>query len=131
MVSFMDITRIFFKSANIPLKECASESEARDASKNMDKGYPVYFFNSDTSGEKLYEEFFTDADDVDVSTYTGMGVIKNAKKPSIEQVSSCIEDIQQLMSTNHYDKSDIVGMMKKYLPDFDHIETGRSLDQKM
>lgn len=133
MVNFKDITLDFFREMAIPVSECASDDEARNQAAKMtiEDPHPVYFFISDTSGEKLYEEFFTETDEVDMEKYAGMGVIKNATKPSVEQVTSCIEDLKHLMSTNRYNKSDIVGMMKKYLPDFDHIETGKSLDQKM
>ena len=60
-----------------------------------------------------------------------MGVIKNAKKPVKSQIENCIFELKTLMSSNDYDKSSIVQLMKKHLPNFEHIETGKSLDQKM
>jgi FlaA1/EpsC-like NDP-sugar epimerase len=133
MVSFKNITIDFFTEMQIPIELCFSEEEARIKAidSNHKEGYPVYFFDTDTSGEKLYEEFYTDRDKVDMETYLGMGVIKNAKKPSKTQIEGCITELQFLLSSAHYDKSDIVRLMKKHLPDFDHIEKGKSLDQKM
>jgi len=133
MVNFKEITIDFFKEMVIPMVECVSEDEAKQKASQMsiEDPHPVYFFESDTSGEKLYEEFYTSTDELDMVKYRGMGVIKNAAKPSIAQVSDCILDLKSLMQSDGYDKSSIVALMKKYLPDFDHIETGKSLDQKM
>ncbi|MBK9042748.1 MAG: polysaccharide biosynthesis protein [Saprospiraceae bacterium] len=133
MVYFKDITVDFFQDMALPIRECKSETEAKDFSQNMsiEDPHPVYFFESDTSGEKLYEEFYIESDDVDFEEYEGIGVIKNAYKPSKEQVNECIGALQKLMDSKDYDKSSIILLMKKYLPDFEHIETGKSLDQKM
>jgi len=133
MVNFKDITLDFFKEMAIPVVECISDDDARNKATSMsiEDPHPVYFFTSDTSGEKLYEEFYTDTDEVDMIKYEGMGVIKNAIKPSKTQIENCINELQMLMQSDAYDKSAIVSLMKKHLPDFEHIETGKSLDQKM
>ncbi len=133
MVNFKEITIDFFREMVIPMVECDTEDEAKQKAMQMsiEDRHPVYFFVSDTSGEKLYEEFYTDIDEVDMNTYQGMGVIKNAKKPSKDQIIYCIDELKTLMSSEDYDKASIVELMKKHLPDFEHIETGRSLDQKM
>ncbi|MBK8055139.1 MAG: polysaccharide biosynthesis protein [Saprospiraceae bacterium] len=133
MVNFKDITLDFFKEMAIPVVECISDDDARNKATSMsiEDPHPVYFFTSDTSGEKLYEEFYTDTDEVDMIKYEGMGVIKNAVKPSKTQIENCIKELQMLMQSDAYDKSAIVSLMKKHLPDFEHIETGKSLDQKM
>ena len=93
--------------------------------------YPVYFFKSDTSGEKLYEEFYSELDKVDFSTHSSLGVIKNASISSKKIINSKIFKLKKLFSSNIYDKSKIVDVLKNYVPDFDHIETGKNLDQKM
>ena len=133
MVNFKDITLDFFKEMAIPVTECVSDDDARNKASSMsiEDSHPVYFFTSDTSGEKLYEEFYTDTDEVDMIKYEGMGVIKNAVKPSKIQIENCISELKMLMTSEVYDKSSIVLLMKKHLPDFEHIETGKSLDQKM
>ena len=91
----------------------------------------MYFFDSDTSGEKLYEEFFTDTDEVDLFKFESLGVIKNARKLPMNQIEMCIFELKTLMRSGNYDKKSIIENLKKYLPDFQHIETGKSLDQKM
>jgi len=133
MVNFKEITLDFFNEMAIPVTECISDNDAKNkaASMSIEDPHPIYFFTSDTSGEKLYEEFFTETDEVELDKYIGMGVIKNAVKPSKTQIENCIKELQMLMQSAAYDKSAIVSLMKKHLPDFEHIETGKSLDQKM
>ncbi|MEZ7500383.1 polysaccharide biosynthesis protein [Flavobacterium sp. Arc3] len=132
-VYFKTITQDFFKASNREIELCNSDQEAREKSLSLTESdpYPVYFFSSDTSGEKLYEEFFTDADEVNLLQFESLGVIKNARKLPVEEIEMCLNDLQQLMNSGNYDKQTIVENLKKYLPDFEHIETGKSLDQKM
>jgi FlaA1/EpsC-like NDP-sugar epimerase len=132
-VYFKEITEEFFKASNRTIAICNSESEAKDKANRLNDNdpYPVYFFKSDTSGEKLYEEFYTEIDEVDLVQFESLGLIKNARKLTIEQIEMCIFEMQSLMYSNNYDKQAIVENIKKHLPDFQHIETGKSLDQKM
>jgi len=107
-----------------------SEKEAKEF--NFDKNpnkYPVYFFKTDTSGEKTYEEFFTEDEDYDINKYDSLGFIKTQKiKISFEEVKSDFENVFNNLNSK---KSDIVTIIKKYIPNFMHIETGKHLDQKM
>jgi len=132
-VYFKEITEDFFKASNREIAICSSEIEAKSLSSKLseDAPYPVYFFDSDTSGEKLYEEFFTDTDEVDLFKFESLGVIKNARKLPMNQIEMCIFELKTLMRSGNYDKKSIIENLKKYLPDFQHIETGKSLDQKM
>ena len=133
LVNFKDITINFFDKMQIPIEVCTTEADAKTKANylTIENPYPVYFFESDTSGEKLFEEFYTENDELDTTKYKGMGVIKNAKKLAKQQIENCIFELKTLMSSNDYDKSSIVQLMKKHLPNFEHIETGKSLDQKM
>lgn len=133
MAYFKAITIDFFKASNRPIIECQSEDEAKQKALTTKEGdpYPVYFFDTDTSGEKLYEEFYTDTDVVDQDTYDSLGVIKNARKLSQDQITATIAELKSLMDSGNYDKTAIVDLLKQHLPDFKHIETGKSLDQKM
>ncbi len=134
MVNFKDITEAFFNALGIKSKICFSEQEAKEYvySTDLEKEYPVYYFESDTSGEKLYEEFYTDSDDLDMENYISLGIIKNAPIKDKLSINKTINDLKVLMSSNKsYDKSSIVKALNQYLPNFEHIETGKSLDQKM
>jgi FlaA1/EpsC-like NDP-sugar epimerase len=134
MVNFKDITEDFFDALGIKTDHCKTEEEAKvkaDNISNLDN-YPVCYFISDTSGEKLYEEFYTDTDILELQKFDSLGVIKNSKKTDKKSIKTTIDVLSKVMnSENVYNKADIVKALKDYLPDFDHIETGKSLDQKM
>ena len=107
-----------------------SEKEAKefDFDKNPTK-YPIYFFKTDTSGEKTFEEFFTEEEDYEINIYDSLGFINTPEiKVSFEDVET---DFQNVFNNLNSSKSDIVTVIKKYVPDFMHIETGKHLDQKM
>lgn len=93
--------------------------------------YPIYFFGSDTSGEKSFEEFFTSEEQKDEDSFINLGVVKNSKKRKIEEIDTLFGQIQELFNSKAITKAAIVGILKNYLPNFEHIETGKGLDSKM
>ena len=107
-----------------------SEKDAKEFDFDLNPTrYPIYFFKTDTSGEKSYEEFFTDDEDYDINKYDSLGFINTLDiKISFEDVES---DFENVFKNSNSNKSDIVTIIKKYVPDFMHIETGKHLDQKM
>ena len=133
LVSFKSITEDFFKYLDKDIKFCKSEKEAKKIALNLsdESSYPVYFFKTDTSGEKLYEEFYTSKDEVNFNLYESIGVVTNSLKPSFSEMETTIEEIETLFKRESYNKEDIIKIMNKILPNFNHIETGKSLDQKM
>lgn len=136
LISFKDITEKFFSYLNLEIDYCKSEEEAKLKANNLLKensfsNYPVYFFNSDTSGEKLYEEFYEKNDEIDFTSFNELGIIKNAFKPSKEDVQNSINDLKETLNSKSSNKSDLIKVMNKIIPGFSHIETGKSLDQKM
>ena len=133
LVNFKTITEDFFSFLKKDMKVCKSETEAKElASKiNDDSSYPVYFFKTDTSGEKLYEEFYTSEDQVNFNLYESIGVVTNSLKPSFSEMELTIKEIETLFKRESYSKEDVIKTMNKILPNFNHIETGKTLDQKM
>ena len=133
MINFKDITLNFFKTMGVNVIQCNSDEEARQGMETClkDKTYPVYFFKSDTSGEKLYEEFYTKEDTLELDKFMSLGVIENTSKPSKKNILECIASLKTLMDTPNYSKASIIAVMKEFILDFDHIETGKNLDQKM
>ena len=133
MVDFKEITYAFFKEIGRDLLECNSEDEAKANTMQLDDvtPYPVFFFPSNTSGEKLFEEFYTTDDYLDTASYNALGVIKNAKCLSLQEVNFCLTEIKKVLSKSNFLKEDVVFIMKKYLPSFQHLETGKTLDSKM
>lgn len=133
MVNFKDITERFMKELGYQIEYSKSEEEAKSfvLNKGFKNAYPVLFFPTNTSGEKLYEEFFTDADKLDNDTYNSLGVIKNAVKKPIGTINETLDSLKSILNQTNYTKADIVKALSNHLPDFQHIETGKSLDQKM
>ncbi len=133
LTNFKEITINFFNQLNREILVCKSENEAKNKSTTISKTdpYPVYFFESDTTGEKLFEEFITDKDEVDYIKFSSLGVIKNTEKISKSKIESIIFELKKLIDSENYTKSSIVNFLKQHIPNFQHIETGKSLDQKM
>lgn len=131
LVNFADIVPPFLRRLGFEPDICNSEAAAREKAANMQTNkYPVYFFSSNTSGEKLYEEFYTDEEELDLNRFHQLGVIRNAPCRSREELNKMIREIENLFA-GHVDKSTIVQLLNKLLPNFQHIETGMNLDQKM
>ena len=129
-IYFKDIALDFLNENGFEPALVQSEKEAKefDFDKNPNN-YPIYFFKTDTSGEKTYEEFFTEDEDYDIDTYDSLGFINT---PDIKISFDDVEfDFEKVFNNFNAEKSDIVTIIKKYVPDFEHIETGKHLDQKM
>lgn len=133
LVNFREITEDFFKYLSKEIKICENEHEARESALNIldDNAYPVYFFKTDTSGEKLFEEFYNSEDQINLKKYSSIGVITNSVKPSFVDLESIISEIEELFKRDSYEKKDVIKVMNRLIPDFHHIETGKNLDQKM
>ena len=129
-IYFKEIALDFLKENGFEPELVNSEKEAKefDFEKYPSK-YPIYFFKTDTSGEKTFEEFYTDDEDYNIKKYDSLGFINTPNiKISFEGVES---DFESVFNNLNSEKSDIVAIIKKYVPDFMHIETGKHLDQKM
>lgn len=93
--------------------------------------WPVYFFESDTSGEKTFEEFYTPGEVLDLETFVNLGVVKNSKRRDLKDIDAIFTSLRALFGQPDVTKADVVHVLKDYLPNFAHIETGKGLDQKM
>ena len=129
-IYFKEIALDFLRQNGFEPVLVQSEKEAKefDFDKNPNK-YPIYFFKTDTSGEKTFEEFFTEEEDYEINKYDSLGFINAPDvKISFEDVEA---DFETVFNNSNSNKADIVKIIKKYVPDFMHIETGKHLDQKM
>jgi FlaA1/EpsC-like NDP-sugar epimerase len=133
LITFSDIARRYLSALGYEAYECASEDEARDRTKELfaQKKWPCYFFNSDTTGEKDFEEFFTDKEDLDMGRFDGIGVIRNEAVFDNAKLEAFTHRVDVLRSRGHWDKGDIVELFFGLLPEFAHKETGKYLDQRM
>ncbi len=134
MLTFAEIATAFLKDLGYKAIECESEEAARQFAKNRletDANYPVYYFGSDTTGEKAYEEFFTDSEEVDFSNFQALGIIKNAPKRPMSEIDTLFLILTKLFQNIDTTKSDIVDAMKTFVINFNHEEKGKNLDSKM
>ena len=114
--------------------ECDSDEEAINKAvdlKNGSRKYPVHFSGSNTSGEKSYEEFYTDEENVDFDRLRALGVVTDKEIPDKDKVNVLFDELTKAFETEETTKEEIIAIMKGYLPNFEHIETGKSLDSKM
>ena len=129
-IYFKDIALDYLKEEGFEPAFMNSEKEAKEYDIDSNSGkYPIYFFKTDTSGEKTYEEFYSEEEDYNIKKYDSLGFINTPKvQLSFEEVEASFEAI---FNNSKSEKLDIIKVIKKYVPDFKHIETGKHLDQKM
>lgn len=133
MMTFDRIAEELLTSMGYEIDYCDSDLEAVEKSKKWKEGmpYPVHFSPSDTSGEKAFEEFYVDGENVDLERFRSLGVIKDKQVPDRSAVIDLITSLDELFGFDHCSKADVVNLISSYLLNFEHIETGKSLDGKM
>ena len=133
LITFPKIAKKYLKQRNYECYECESEDEARNRVKELidQNKWPCYFFKSDTTGEKDFEEFFTDKEDLDLETFKNIGIIRNEAKFDSDKLDQFIDGIESLKALGKWSKPEILELYNILLPDFDHKETGKYLDQRM
>lgn len=129
-IYFKDIALDFLKEKGFEPIIMRSEKEAKEyIIKRESNNYPIYFFKTDTSGEKEYEEFYTKEENISLSDHDSIGYIStNNFKISLNKIST---DFNKVFKEKNINKLSIIKVLKKYVPDFNHIERGKNLDQKM
>lgn len=133
MMSFDEIATRLLETQGYEVLKCDSDAEAIDKSENLKNGsnkYPVHYASSDTSGEKPYEEFYIESEVVDMQRLSSLGVITNKEIPNKAKVANLFEKLNKAFS-GETTKEEVVTIIKEYLPNFEHIEKGKSLDSKM
>nr|WP_297767884.1 polysaccharide biosynthesis protein [uncultured Butyrivibrio sp.] len=133
MMTFDAIGTELLKAHGYEILECDSDEEAIDKAeelKNGSKQYPVHYSKSDTSGEKMFEEFVTDMEQSDMKRFSSLGVIIGKTIPDRDRVEKLFVNLNVAFTTETT-KEEIVRIMKDYLPTFEHIEANKSLDSKM
>ena len=133
MTTFDKIARDLLGVYGYEVDECDSDEEAirKMTEWSNGKAYPVHFFKSDTSGEKAFEEFFVEGENVDMERFKALGVIQDKQIPDRGSVIDLITTLENAFESENCKKADIVRIISSYLPNFEHIETGKSLDGKM
>ncbi len=134
MLTFSSICDDFVKAEGFAKKECGSDAEAKCYAADMsyeDTTYPVVYFKSDTTGEKAYEEFFVPGEKIDMNRFSALGVVEQTTRHDMDEVNSFFEKLEAIFAKDDFTKSEVVDAIKAFIPNFDHEEKGRNLDQKM
>lgn len=93
--------------------------------------YPVVYFGSDTTGEKAYEEFYVPGEKIDMQRFAALGVVEQTTRHDMEEVDSFFEKIEGIFAKEDFTKAQVVEAIKEFIPNFEHEEKGKNLDQKM
>lgn len=134
IISFEQILVDLIHQLGIEVDYCNSEDEAKFKAQLLtenSKKYPIFFSTSNTSGEKSYEEFYTDEEERDTNYFINLGIIKNNKTINLDEVEVIIKELSDCFQSNNAQKDDVIKLFNKYLPSFSHIEKGKNLDSVM
>lgn len=133
LISFADIAVKYLKQRGLEPYLCESEDEARELVKTLPAQgmWPCLFTSSDTTGEKDFEEFFTDNETLDMARFGNLGVIKNEAVYQQELLALFEQRIGEMKDKREWAKDEIVELFFAMIPDFGHKETGKYLDSKM
>ena len=133
LITFAEIAVKYLKDLGFEAHECSSEEEARTLIKTLPQEgkWPCFFTNSDTTGEKDFEEFFMDGEVLDMSRFQNLGIVKSSLSYEDENLDHFLQKISQMMAEQKWEKSEIVDLFHQMIPDFNHKETGKYLDAKM
>lgn len=133
LITFADIAVKYLAELGYEPYLCQSEEEARDliAALPQQKKWPCLFTSSDTTGEKDFEEFFTDSEVLDMNRFENFGIIKNEGDFSTDKIDLFTNAIKAMKQAKKWNKEQLVDLFFKMIPDFGHKETGKYLDSKM
>ncbi len=133
LITFSEIALKYLRAKGYEPYLCKDEDEARSLALTLPKEgkWPCLFTPSDTTGEKDFEEFFTENEVLDMTRFTNLGIIKNEPDYNEELLKSFESNIQKYLQAKEWSKEDIVELFFTMIPDFGHKETGKYLDGKM
>ncbi|MEG0012304.1 MAG: polysaccharide biosynthesis protein, partial [Muribaculaceae bacterium] len=134
MSTFSDMATDLLHQMGYEIVECESDEEAFALAKELKNGskkYPVLYSASNTTGEKMYEEFYIDGESADLERFNALGVITNLTRRSKEEIDRLFDELNMAFAKANDSKAEVVAIMKRFLVNFDHEEKGKSLDSKM
>jgi FlaA1/EpsC-like NDP-sugar epimerase len=133
LITFSEIAVRYLQQLGFEPYECATEDEARDRAGELiaQKKWPCYFFKSDTTGEKDFEEFFTDKETLNMARFESVGIIKNAPGFDAVMLQHFTDTLTTIRAKLSWDKAELVDLFNEMIPDFAHKETGKYLDGRM
>jgi FlaA1/EpsC-like NDP-sugar epimerase len=134
MLTFSSICDNFVKAEGFAKKECVSDAEAKQYAAQMDYDndtYPVVYFKSDTTGEKDYEEFYVPGEKINMERFKTLGVIEETTRRPMPEVNVFFEKLERIFHKDDFTKAEVVEAIKDFIPNFEHEEKGKNLDQRM
>lgn len=134
MLTFSSICDDFVKAEGFKKIECQNDPEAKHYAAEMgydSDTYPVVYFKSDTTGEKAYEEFYVPGEKIDMVRFNALGVVEQTTRHSMPEVNSFFEKLEGIFKKPEFTKAQVVNAIKEFIPNFEHEEKGKNLDQKM
>ena len=134
MLTFSSICDDFVKAEGFNQKECSSDAEAKRFAFSMDyesETYPVVYFKSDTTGEKAFEEFYVPGEKIDMQRFQSLGVVEQTVRHEMAEVNTFFEKLEAIFHEDNFTKAQVVDAIKEFIPNFEHEEKGKDLDQKM
>ena len=144
MLTFSSICDDFIKANGFEKDECSSDDEAKLKASQLDLAdtqlstlnsqlvkYPTVYFKSDTTGEKSFEEFYVPGEKIDMQRYQALGVVEQTIRHDMTEVNSFFAKLERIFSKDDFTKAQVVEAIKEFIPNFEHEEKGKNLDQKM
>ncbi|MBQ7615279.1 MAG: UDP-N-acetylglucosamine 4,6-dehydratase [Butyrivibrio sp.] len=133
LVTFSSIAEKYLENLGYEPVQCATEQEARDRVAELKalRKYPVYFFTSDTTGEKDFEEFYTDKEVLNMDRFESIGIIKNELNYDQALLDKFTASIAAMKSKGAWERGEIIDLFNEMIPNFNHKETGKFLDGRM
>lgn len=134
MLAFSSICDDFVKAKGFKKIECKNDSAAKQFAVEMgydSDSYPVVYFKSDTTGEKAYEEFFVPGEKVDMDRFEALGVVEQTIRHTMTEINQFFDKLEFIFEIPDFTKAQVVDAIKGFIPNFEHEEKGKNLDQKM
>ena len=139
MLTFSAICDEFVKAEGFEKDPCSSDQEAilKASALNLDPlnlepvKYPTVYFASDTTGEKAYEEFYVPGEKIDMNRFMALGVVEQTTRHDMKEVNGLFDKLESLFANPDFTKAQVVEAIKEFIPNFEHEEKGKNLDQKM
>ena len=139
MLTFSSICDRFIDANGLQKDPCATDAEARhkatllndNVSENGKPKYPTVYFTSDTTGEKAYEEFYVPGEKINMDRFKALGVVEETIRRPMPEVNAFFEKLEAIFHKDDFTKAQVVETIKEFIPNFEHEEKGKNLDQKM
>jgi FlaA1/EpsC-like NDP-sugar epimerase len=140
MLTFSSICDKFVTANGFEKDPCSSDDEAkRKAAElkvsprggDLEGAYPVVYFASDTTGEKAYEEFYVPGEKIDMQRFQSLGVVEKTTRHEMDEVNIFFHKLEAIFAKNDFTKAEVVDAIREFIPNFEHEERGKNLDQKM